>query len=107
MNRLQPSFVKPTTKLTSGGEVNPLAKLTTRMKIQWERESRPVPSRPVPENTSHKERFPTPGEPTGEGPEGSFACLLVKPTNKKVTSNKEYSTTGRLVGPLARPLLGL
>jgi hypothetical protein len=83
MNRLQPSFVKPTTKLTSGGEVNPLAKLTTRMKIQWERESRPVP-----ENTSHKERFPTPGEPTGEGPEGSFACLLACLLARKANKQK-------------------
>ena len=85
MNRLQPSFVKPTTKLTSGGEVNPLAKLTTRMKIQWERESRPVPSRPVPENTSHKERFP---RGTGEGPEGSFACLLACLLARKANKQK-------------------
>ena len=83
MNRLQPSFVKPTTKLTSGGEVNPLAKLTTRMKIQWERESRPVPSRPVPENTSHKERFPTPGEPERALKVPLLACLLARKANKQ------------------------
>lgn len=65
-SRLQPSFVSPTTKLTSGGEVNP-AELTTRMKVQWKRAR-------VFESTSHKGGLP------GEPERALKVPLLVKPT---------------------------
>jgi hypothetical protein len=81
MNRLQPSFVKPTTKLTSGGEVNPLAKLTTRMKIQWERAR-------VPSLRTHHIRKGSPGEPERALKVPLLACLLACLLARKANKQK-------------------